>query len=871
MPKSRGRGITGGEGGRGRGRERSILGRNRPLHRVHGEGPCPCRVMLIGEKPGRTEAEQGRPFIGLTGSMVSEIYLPLAGMKREEVYITNLVKEFTEYGKPTQEEIDRDSDELNSEFIAVAPIVVGLLGTYAVEAVLSGERAELERVHGIPTRIPNDPCIYLPMYHPAAALYSVETMPHIIEDFKVLARLAKGEYDWLSREDQWAGREIYRSLECDSVDVHGPSAADTEGSRKRPWCMTYSVQPGISMMVKPGQPATFDGLVWLHNSLHDLQVLAAMGIVLEDEQFIDTMVLAYLLCLEPQGLKLLAYRHCGMSMMSYDDVIMEADRARATEYLVGVDAVQWEVVQPYVIIEGGKAKVHKPQSINQRVRRILNDYNKREGTEDPVDPRKRWGGVEDYIKQEVVEALGEMPEATLDDVDPESAKNYACRDSDATIRLGPILERKINEMGLGGVSEIDHHVIPMVNRMQEVGAPIAPAPYWERLIEKCDDQMGRAKYRILQATGAEINPDSGDQVAALLYGQLKMIPPKMTESGARGATNDKSLEQLVGQHPCVDMVLDYREASKVRSSFASVFLRASRRDETRIHCNMRITRVSSGRLAATNPNLLAIPVRSALGKEVRGGFSAPDGRVLGDWDLDQIEMRVLAHESRDLKLVELFAAGDKDIHRETAASMFGIRPEEVRAEQRYAAKRVGFGVITGITEYGLVDQMALARARRPDGQNWTKDDCRQMIEEWFKVYVGAKEYLEACKEEARQTGISRDMWGRVRYLPGVWSKVKWVAEEAGRQSHSHKIQAGAQGIIKRAMWPIWKDVCKWRLGGADPLLQVHDELLFEMDDDKEWQQVVDQTVIYHLCNTTKLIVPIKAKGGFGRSWAEVKE
>lgn len=851
----------------------NLLRANRPLHRVNGDGPIPCKVMLIGEKPGRSEAEEGKPFVGPAGILLNEVFLPSAGLDRSSIFVTNLVKEFTEYGKPTPEEIARDKGDLEMELAIVNPDIVGLMGTFAVENVLGWDKAEMERNHGIPVHMPDlSGRVALPIYHPAAAMYSADTMPLIIQDFWVLAELVDGTYDWDSRVDKFAGIERYEESRT-TGRVVSRAAVDTEGSAKRPWCLTWTAQPGQSELIRPGtKPFGFDSdIVWLHNSLHDLPVLKTMGIELGDDQFRDTMVYAYLLCTEPQGLKPLSWRHCGMEMMSYDEVIHDADRDRALEYLIGADAVEWEGTPPYVIVEGGKARVKTPHSINRRIRSILNDYDKRQGTEDEVDPRKRWEGVDDYVKQEVVDTMGPMPEATLDDVDPAVAKVYACRDSDATFRVAPILERKIDQMGLRDVANIDHRIIPMVARMQEVGAPIAGPEYWNQLITKCETIMGQKKLAIYQLTGAQINPDSGDQVAELLYDQLKMVPSKMTEGGKnklpRGKTDDKSLEKLVSQHPVIDMVLDYREASKVRSSFAITFLRIAARGESRVHCNFRITRVSSGRLAATNPNLLAIPVRSKLGKEVRGGFVAEEGRILGEYDEDQIEMRQLAHESRDEKLLALFIAGDKDIHTETASGVFGVRTQDVLTEQRYAAKRVGFGIITGITEHGLYDQMALARARRPDGKEWTKDDCKLMIKGWFGVYPGALAFLEGCRAEARRTGMARDMWGRIRYLPGVWSPVKWVAEEAERQSHSFIISAGAQGVMKVAMDHIWRNIMKARMFGTDPILQIHDSLLFEMDDDKEQMSIMDTMMVHYLTTTTKLRVPIKAKGGFSKAWS----
>lgn len=855
-------------------------------HRVNGEGPKPANIMLIGERPGEREAEVGRPFVGLAGKYLSR-YLEHANLSRDQIYITNLVKTFDDYRKPGEFEINRDWPELVGEIIEVEPKIIGLLGTYAVEFVLGRERALLDRTHGIPIYMAVAgfwECMVVPMFHPAAGLYNADVMPRIMSDFKALEMINSGQLSPVN--DIWKGREQYgvwredrkRNSSAGPYIVRTDCAIDTEGSRKAPWCATISAMYGTSDLLYPGDKLDCKSrVVYLHNSLHDLSVLRSLNHTILDDQFRDTMVWAYLLGTEPQGLKDLAYRYNGMEMMSYDEVIGEADKNLALAYLEGAGACEWSPAAEYCTVEGGIAKIRKPNSINQRIRRILADVSadKRDKDGNPVDPRKRWYNIEDYLKQEVVENLGPMPEATLDDVPREKAEYYANRDSDATLRLGPQLAAKISEMGLSGISDIDHGVIPMIDRMQAVGIGLAPEKFWSDMEDECDAQMGKKVHEIRVATGWEINPDSWQQVGELLYDHLKLPITKYTDSGM-ASTKDKALEAIVDKHPVVDMVLEYREASKIKSSYAGPFRRLVRQGMDRVHPNMRITRVITGRLACTNPNLLAIPVRSNLGKKVRGGFIAGEGRVIADYDLDQIEMRWMADESRDETLVALFVAGNKDVHRETAARMFGVRPELVLTEQRYAAKRVGFGVITGITEHGLLDQMVLARAKRPDGNGWTLDDCKRMIKEYFIMYPGVKAYMDIAGDEVEATGMVRDRWGRLRYLPGAWSPIPAIKAEARRQASSFKIQSGAQGLIKLAMARIWQEVIlqfakSWdELWPVEPILQIYDSLMFDMEENVTW--IGDYTVE---CMTktvpSQTGLPFKAKGGFGKTWLSVKD
>lgn len=273
-------------------------------------------------------------------------------------------------------------------------------------------------------------------------------------------------------------------------------------------------------------------------------------------------------------------------------------------------------------------------------------------------------------------------------------------------------------------------------------------------------------------------------------------------------------------------------------------------------------------MAASDPNLMAIPVRSDLGLEIRNGFRAPDGYLLGTWDLDQIEMRVMADESRDPFLLELFLTG-RDIHSETASRCFGVPLHQVdKMKHRYPAKRVGFGVITGITGADLLDQFRMAGIT-----GWDEQQCDELIDAWFKVYPGVKTYMSNCRAEARRNGVVYDRWGRPRYLPGAQSTLSHIREEAERQSHSHKIQAGAQGIMKRAMAAIDQDIHQLQSDGYQvwPLMQIHDELILEFEEGLE--VLLEPMVVDRLTRTTTLPsgVPLGAKGAYGRAWGELEK
>lgn len=795
--------------------------------------------------------------------------LTAANLDRKQIYVTNLVKDFRDYAKPTAEEISEEMPILLEELERVQPEVVGLLGTFAVETLLHRERAEMERTHGVPVRS-GDGRVYIPIYHPAAALHSPDTMATVLDDFLRLGQLLDGEIQ--VREDEWLGRETY-DLWPGPFYVQTKCAVDTESAGNDPWCLSWSTKPGTANLVKRVPPNSgFGGHVYLHNSLHDLRVLRQMGIGLDEHQFTDTMVLAYHLCIEPQGLKALAYRHCGAAQDDYVDLIAEPSVTKALEYFLQVSAQSWPVPEPYLVLDKGVPKMKKPQSVNRLVDRALADLaaDKRNKDGEPVDLRDRWHKWDEAVKAPVIEQMGDMPIATLEDVKPEVAHRYACRDADVTLRIAPVLEQRIRDMELTEAVKVDHDIIPMVDRMQQVGIKLAPVEFWDGIEAQCDAQMGRAKYQIYQMTGAEINPDSGDQVAELLYEQMGLTPPKMTDSGSRGAVDGLALESLLSEAPVVEPIMDYKEASKVKSTYVRPMRKLCQIGDGRTRSTFRLTRTTTGRLSMADPPLHQIPIMTELGRQVRAGFVTPEGRILGDWDLDQIEMRMMAHESRDPELCRLFNGG-QDIHTQTAAKIFSVPIEDIQGKKdvrRTVAKHAGFGIINGITEHGLLNYLILNRCKRPDGESWTLDDCVMLLAGWFDIYKGVKRFQLECIAETQSTGLAREsISGRIIYLPAVWHNNKRIRESADRMSYVMHTQGGAAALIKKCMKVIWDTVCKDKALEVDPLLWVHDELLFECPEDERVFEI-DQRINQALASTVKLRVPVKASGGFAANWLE---
>lgn len=515
------------------------------------------------------------------------------------------------------------------------------------------------------------------------------------------------------------------------------------------------------------------------------------------------------------------------------------------------------------------------QPIEIRIRNAVRDIGAKGS-----DPWTRWEAISKDFSgtvelQELYDAVGEAPEATLDDIPRANAVYYAGRDADATFRIKPILWNLIQAMELEGCYRMDLATIPMINRMQHVGMLVNKQHFYDFEVELTDTMAVKAQELMPWTHNPEFNPNSPDQTAKLMYtpksqGGLGLTPKHKTRGG-KDSTDDKTLEALRRAHPAIPIIIDYRELGTMRDDFCVKMPRLCSRDG-RIHCTIRITRVSSGRLSATTPNMLGIPVRTDLGKRIRAGFPARPGCLLAGLDLDQVEMREIAYQSQDPTMRKAFRDG-VDIHRLTGSLVFGKDPRDVTTEERYASKRIGFGVITGITEEGLLVQMELAGAT-----GWDLVRCRQVIYDYLHgVYPRCGAYLEECRAEARRYGFVRDRWGRIRYLPGVHSDIPWVRYEAERQSHSFKISASAQGVLKTAMAGVWEyikpDVGGFNdLGAIEPLLQIHDELLFE-GTEEYWDGGHNlENIKLLMCHSSSMgDIPIKAKGQTAENWGGLKD
>lgn len=412
------------------------------------------------------------------------------------------------------------------------------------------------------------------------------------------------------------------------------------------------------------------------------------------------------------------------------------------------------------------------------------------------------------------------------------------------------------------IHELDHSVIPMVSRMQQVGFTIdtgAAAALHQRLTLLMEAALSRVHGRV----GQWINPDSPQQVGALLFDRLGLRAtdpatgrprdPRKTRTGQWRA-DKKALVPLKRLHPVVGHILEYVELSTIRGIVRQVIDCTGA--DGRIHPNLRITRVPTGRLACNGVtdqpgsrlNLLAIPTRSEIGREVRRLFVAPPGQELFTIDLDQIEMRVTADQAGDEGLIEAFCTG-KDVHRLSAASCFRIAVDQVTKQQRQIGKTVGFGVLNDMAEMGLLDQFSL---------------------DWHTARPQVAAWKEGFRAHAKRYGWVEDMWERRRLLPHAQSPIERVREEGVRAGVNHPIQAGAQGVIKRGMALYWEQ--RKSLPPAEPLLQVHDELIFQIPAGLGAELGPQLQAVLAEAGAEKMArVPVESKYAIGPTWGDLEK
>ena len=764
--------------------------------RVKGVGPVPCRYMLIGEAPGEAEDASGKPFVGKAGQVLDwqiKCVLEPLGLARRDLYITNLVKERPPKNRdPKPEEIERDAAELLDELHAVKPEIIIPLGRFSARRML-GDWATMELVHGIPHAIPGS--WVFPITHPAALLHNPELATQVCGDFRALA-------EWLQDPRQLTPHDEYPPTYSDGIPCpQGFVGLDTEGTAMVPWGLSWSAHPGWGAIAKGGHPTH----AILHNALWDLPVLRALDVY--PGNYTDTQVMAYLLR-DHQSLKTLAYRHCGMRMREYTDVVGH-----------------W--------VEKGKIKKKKVWSI---IGRTLDDIPRQEAVNyaardadatlriyHVLKPRIEEKGLSRLLDVEmgIVPMLDRMQTVGMQ-VDLEHFRQLGLR-----VRAA----RDLLEWGDGGLVTLR-------------GGPInSGSP--KQVAEWVYGGMG-LKSRKKTKGGS---PATTDKILQAFLHQALRTDPKGKVAQA------------------LDGIIDWRKLRKLETSFINPLPRHVAGG--RFHPTLLNTRVETGRLAGKGMNPLAFPKHSLpgkpdWGKQFRRGFVAGEGRLLGSWDYSQIELRVLAHLSQDATMCGAFLRGE-DLHAKLGESLYGVPRAEQTEQFRRECKVVNFSIPMGITAEGLLEQF-----HKNGLLDKTLDDAERILHDTLhKVYPGVWAFQEESKAEARREGMVRDMWNRLYPLPLIHSPFREHRAAAERQAAALKIQGGATCIMKLAMARIDVILSQLRAEGhyAEPWLQVHDDLLLEYDE--ELESMLAPLVAGVMTSATSLRVPIGVSHAKGPNWGDL--
>lgn len=893
--------------------------------RVKGEGPL-GGIMVIGEYPGRAEALSGRPFSGATGKELDRFFDGSRLPHRSEIFVSNWIREWPgEDVDFTQADFDRDEPALIEEIQRVQPTLIVCLGRNITRWFLGD--VDLEDVHAFQWYLPIDSprralfadpaqVVVAAGYNPAAGFRSPELSSAVAYDFAQLEAYLSGDLAARVLYDdpylQPAYTEIISQLTLDRVLSTSNGviefASDTEGWPMKPWSVQISNQAGTAGIIRRKDliknfaarvnQNPRDYHFTFHAALHDLGMFRVFGIDVRRLRFDDTSIMSYNLQLEPPGLKPLCVRWNGMAMQSFDDVMGDVSTEIAQDWLLsctGMEELEYAercqaefdrlTTTPYV---DAKGKLKPGRKLRVLPKLPKTDLHKAlERSLRSKTPRKLWDNqvIDHHVAAKP--KYGTMWEATLDHIDPEKALFYAGRDADGTGRLKPKLWERIVANNLQDIYHADLGTVLLIDRMQQIG--IKPdLPHFAKLSTDLEVELIEIRARLaeqLVAAGAydldsafAFNCNSTYQVGELLYQHFALPVLKETRDGDP-STNDKILEALEkapdtpdAARKIISDVRYFRETYKLKYTFCDEIPNYVNRwpFDGRIHASFRITRISTGRLAASDPNLLAMPKYGKFAGRFREGFVSGDGRVLGSWDLSQIELRVLAHLSQDPVLLDAYRRG-LDLHAILAQRLFGGTVAQYAlkefGEQRRNAKVINFMIPMGCTAVGLCLEL------KKNGSDVNEDDAQRWLDETMALYTHVPFFQQEKIAEARRLGYVTDIRGRRFYLGGIRSSHKATRAESERQAGALPIQASAQEVMKVAEAAVWEMIVRRQDAGQwiEPILQIHDDLIPEMDDRIVFDVNRDMIDAMTKVPAHMLSVPIETSGDYGRCWGEMHD
>ncbi|GAB6983300.1 DNA polymerase I [Prevotella dentasini] len=439
------------------------------------------------------------------------------------------------------------------------------------------------------------------------------------------------------------------------------------------------------------------------------------------------------------------------------------------------------------------------------------------------------------------------------DLHPSTVYEYACEDADITLQLKNILEAKLKEANAEDLfRKIEMPLVPVLADMEQNGV-LLDTEALQETSKIFTERMQEYEHAIYEAAGESFNISSPKQVGDILFGKLQIMDkPKKTRTG-QYVTSEEVLTSLQGKHPIVGKILNYRGIKKLLGTYIDALPKLINKRTGHIHTSFNQALTATGRLSSSDPNLQNIPVRTDDGKEIRKCFIPEAGCLFFSADYSQIELRIMAHLSEDENMTEAFREG-LDIHRATAAKIWHEQMDDVSDTQRKKAKQANFGIIYGITTFGLAQRMDIPNS-----------EARELIEDYFKTFPKVQQYMERAKEEARRKGYAETIFHRRRYLPDINSHNATVRGFAERNAINAPIQGSEADIIKVAMIRIWQRFKAENIR-SKMILQVHDELNFSVF--PEEKELVERIVIEEMQRAYPLSVPLVADAGWGKNWLE---
>lgn len=859
--------------------------------RVPGDGPTPARVLICGEAPGFKESEIGKPFVGPSGQELTR-YLKSAGINRSDCYITNLVKlqpPFT--GKqqpPSPADIERDAAELLEELARVQPEIICAVGAFATRAFL-GADTEMPLMHGLPHKIADRDVTFLSAYHPAAGMHKSEEQIKIYTDFQQLGKLVRGEigyvpvvpFDGQSIEltDASNGPEQLLGILAGYTII----GCDTEGVPEDPECVTLCVVPGKRWYIAADQPETLAALhahlnapggvceLRLHYAVHDIPVLRAMGVVPGPEVVLrDTMVDAYVLGTEPQGLKPLSYRRLHRLMREYEEVIYDAEQRTAINYLqciwqtklcttcwgsgkvrgIGkkgqpltterkclscVDGAQLLPTDARLVWKAGELKISKPWSLSRSIREKLfkvdvaavpDDADDDGGDDDSTDTaeeseaarktwalRNWWGKRPDKTPaafDAVIAEFGPMPRTRLSDVgDPEGVRHYACDDAEGALLIGDYLDPDIEALGLTRRAQIIYGAIPMFERMERTGFRV-DKPYLAELQTELEIDLDRILQRLKWLTGDPVNPKS-PRTADLLFREMGLPVIKLTAGKGRESIDKKVLETLKRQ-------LEHRddEPSKHAIAVLDLLLEFSEKNTLLTTFVIPLQRRAGpddrvhGQITYTRTTT----GRPAMKKPNLQNIPARTewGKRIRQAFVARPGYKLLEADYSQIELVilahESQDAGLLDTFRtgKDAHIAGAARMFEKPYEKVTKEERYSCKNLNFGVPYGISD-IGLQAQYALRGISKTQAECQQMIALYFAAHPGVQAYMGKVHAEAKRWGYVREsIGGGIRWCPGVRSDLSWIREAAEREAGNFPMQGGGASLLEIAMERIWRDL-----------------------------------------------------------------